>query len=292
MWRVTHPSPPGSKLADLRLLVRLVRYHDKLYWRSPVATFFTMALPPLLLLMMVAALGEGPEVMLGMPLAQFYAPTLAAYGAVSVCYLYLAVATAVQKQEGGLKRLRGTPVPTWVFFSARIISTAWLSCLVVALLLGLGLLIYGIDVIPARLPAVALTLLVGILVFSTLGLALAAIAGSGDAAQALGNVTLLPLGFISDVFMLPIGNAPRWLTNLADFFPLKHFAVAFARGFDPRYTGNGFQWSGGPHDYAILPHLAVLLAWGAVGLAIAMRFFRWEPRADQRASTRAGSKAW
>jgi ABC-2 type transport system permease protein len=89
---------------------------------------------------------------------------------------------------------------------------------------------------------------------------------SGDAAPAITNATLLPIAFISDVF-IPLEEAPEWLVAIGNVFPLKPFAVSFRDAFDPSLSGAQFHW----------PELASMAVWGVVAAALAVRLFKWEP---------------
>lgn len=272
----------GQDSGIVRLLASQVRYHNRLYWRSHVATFFTMVLPVFLLVMLVTVLGDTPTMIIGMPASQFYAPSLAVFGAASACYMYLPISLAMQKEHGVLKRIYSTPLPPWIFFAGKMLSTAWLAAIAALVIMAVGVLAYDVAVFVERLPAALLVMAAGIVTFSALGTALGALVTRGETAQAISNATLLPLAFVSDIFMLPFGNMPRWLQGVADIFPLRHFAVGFARAFDPHYVGSGFERTGGANDYFILPHLAVLLLWAAIGIVVTLAFFDWGK----------GEKAW
>ena len=100
-----------------------------------------------------------------------------------------------------------------------------------------------------------------------LGLALTLIIPNADASLAIVNGVILPLLFISDIF-IPMEGAPAWITPVADAFPIRHFSIALRTASNPFETGDGFEWG----------HLAATVAWGLAGLAVAVRFFRWEPR--------------
>ena len=81
------------------------------------------------------------------------------------------------------------------------------------------------------------------------------------------NATLLPLAFISGIFLVPSDDAPSWIDTVANFFPLKHFVVPFTDAFNPTYTGSPWQWA----------DLAYMTLWGVVALVLGIRFFKWEP---------------
>ena len=103
--------------------------------------------------------------------------------------------------------------------------------------------------------------------FSCLGFALAAVIPTADAAPAVTNATVLPLYFLSGVF-IPQDELPNGVLNFADVFPIRHFFEAMFTAWDPNTTGAGFEFG----------NLAVVAAWGLLGLLVAVRFFRWEPR--------------
>jgi ABC-2 type transport system permease protein len=111
------------------------------------------------------------------------------------------------------------------------------------------------------------TLAVGAISFSCLGFALAAAIPTAEAAPAVTNATVLPLYFLSGVF-IPQDELPNGVLNFADAFPIRHFFEAMFTTWNPHTTGAGFEWG----------DLAVVAAWGLVGLIVAVRFFRWEPR--------------
>ncbi|MGI9586108.1 MAG: hypothetical protein ACR2N7_11020, partial [Acidimicrobiia bacterium] len=80
------------------------------------------------------------------------------------------------------------------------------------------------------------------------------------------NATLLPLAFISGVFLAPSSDSPEWLDTIANIFPLKHFVEPFTAAFNPTFTGS--QWYGWDLLYMVL--------WGVVATLLAIRFFKWE----------------
>jgi ABC-2 type transport system permease protein len=117
------------------------------------------------------------------------------------------------------------------------------------------------------MPAMLVTLAVGAFSFTCLGFALAALIPTREAAPAVTNATVLPLYFLSGVF-IPENEIPSGVLAFADVFPIRHFFQAMFTAWDPNTTGSGFEFG----------HLAIVAAWGLLGLVVALRFFRWEPR--------------
>jgi len=108
---------------------------------------------------------------------------------------------------------------------------------------------------------------VGAFAFSCIGFALTTVIPSEDAAPAVTNAAVLPLYFISGVF-IPESEIPQGVLHVADLFPIRHFFEAFFTAWDPATSGAGIEWG----------DLAIVAGWGLAGLAIALWRFRWEPR--------------
>ena len=138
----------------------------------------------------------------------------------------------------------------------------------VVLVTTIGALLWDVEVPWSRIPAILVTLIVGAAAFCSLGVALSAAIPSEDSAPPISNFTVLPLYFLSGIF-IPETEIPDGVLHVADVFPVRHFFLAFFEGFDPNTAGAGFEWG----------HLAVVAAWGALGFLLALRYFRWTPRA-------------
>lgn len=263
-----------------RLVWGQFRYQNKIVWRTPISVFFTLVFPLMLLLLFTAIFGNEQIESLGVTTAQFFTPGLAVFAAVSASYTNLAIGTAISRDQGILKRIRGTPIPPWAYMAGRIVSAVWLAAIAIALMMSVGVLFYGVHIIARTLPAALLTFVVGVSCFSALGLLVAAISPNGDSTPAITNATLLPIAFVSDIF-ISMNDAPAWLSTIGDIFPLKPFAVAFRDAFDPTLSGPQFH----------LYELGVMLLWGVVAAALAVRFFKWEPKASGGGSSRRSRRA-
>ena len=107
---------------SLRLLVRQIGYQNRTFRRTPIAVFFTLALPLIMLVLFNALFGSADvETPYGAwPLSQFYTGALAAFTAVSATFTNLANIVPIRRDEGVLKRWRGTSLPPWVYFGGLI----------------------------------------------------------------------------------------------------------------------------------------------------------------------------
>ena len=256
-------------MSDIALTFGQLRYENRAFWRNPAAAFFTFAFP--LIFMVLFNLLFGSQ-MIGPPgeritTSTFYVPAISAFAIITATFTNLAISVSFSREMGILKRVRGTPLPSWVYMVGRILHCVMLALALVALVTAFGALFYDVDVPTKTMPAVLIALAVGAASFSALGLAMTAVIPNADASPAIVNGTILPLLFISDVF-IPLDEAPDWLLTVGDIFPVKHLSTAMQTAFNPFTEGSGFEWG----------DIGVIAAWGAVGLVLATRFFSWEPR--------------
>lgn len=256
-------------MSDLALALRQVRYENRSFWRNPPAAFFTFALP-LVFLVIFNLVFRNEEFDLPegtVNLSVFYVPAVAALSVITASYSNIAMSVTIARDQGLLKRKRGTPLPPWAFLFGKIAHATLIALLLVAIVTAAGVLFFDVDVPSNTMPAFIVTLAVGAAAFSSLGLAITVLVSNAQAAPAIVNGTILPLFFVSDVF-IRTEDAPSWLNTFADIFPVKHFSEALQAAFNPFETGAGFEFG----------HLAVMAAWGIAGLLVAVRFFSWEPR--------------
>jgi ABC-2 type transport system permease protein len=251
-----------------RLVLTQLRYQLLSAVRSPVGMFFTIALPLIMLVLFNALFGDDTVMTEAgeWSVQQFYTGGLAVFTAVSATYTNLVNVVPIRRDDGILKRWRSTPLPIWTYLTGWIGSAIAIAFAGVVLMLALGVAFYDLDIEAAKVPAMLVTFLVGVASFAALGLAVASLVPNADAAPAVANATIIPLAFISDVF-IPNDNAPRWLDVLGDVFPLKPFANAFQDTLNPLVDPPAFD----------VAKLAVVGAWGVAGAIVATRTFRWEP---------------
>jgi ABC-2 type transport system permease protein len=255
-------------MGAIHLTLHQFRFDQKTFWRNPASVFFTVLLPVMFLLIFATIFGNDRIEELGdIKTTTYYVPAIVTLAVVSATMQSLAISLTVDRENGLLKRTRGTPLPSSVFIAGRVGNSIVVSILSLALVAALGRVIYDVAIPWDHLPAVLVTLAVGAASFCCLGFAITAAIPSEDAAAPMTNFALLPLYFLSGVF-IPESEIPSGVLHFADLFPIRHFFEAFFAAWDPATTGPGFEWG----------HLAVVAAWGLLGLAIAIRFFRWEPR--------------
>lgn len=254
-------------MSDLRLTLRQAAFTNKAFWRNPAAAFFTFVFPLACLVIFTALFGNDPTSLGGTAVngASFYVPAMAAFGVVSACYTNIAISVSFQRDAGILKRIGGTPLPGWVYLLGRVLHAMAVGLVLTALCVAFGALLYGVE-LPSATGALQLLLavLVGGASFAALGLACTTIVPNADAAPAIVNATILPVLFLSDVF-INTEQAPAWIQWVGRIFPAKHFAESLQSALLPQVVA--WDWK----------NVLIVAVWGLLGLLVAMRRFRWEP---------------
>jgi ABC-2 type transport system permease protein len=255
-------------MSDARLAARQVRYTNKAFWRNPASAGFTFAFPLMFLVIFTALFGNDTVTVFGREVttSTFYVSAIAAFSIITATYTNLAMSVTFLRDAGILKRVRGTPLPAWAYLFGRIAHAILIALLLVAIVTAFGAAFYDAEVPTRTLPAFLATIAVGAGSFAALGLALTAVIPNADAAPAVVNFSILPLLFISDIF-IPIQDPNAWYVQVSRIFPVRHFADAMkAAYFSP--SGSGFRGE----------DLLVIGLWGLAGVLLAIRYFSWEPR--------------
>jgi ABC-2 type transport system permease protein len=262
-------------MSDLALALRQVRFTNKAFWRNPASAGFTFAFPLMFLVIFTALFGNDTICLnpalrpcpggLEINTSTFYVSAIAAFSIITATYTNLAISVAFNRDAGVLKRVRGTPLPSWAYMFGRIVHAILVAALLVIIVVAFGTL-YHAKVPSRTLPAFVTTIVVGAASFSALGLALTSVIPNADAAPAVVNFSILPLLFLSDIF-IPIQDPNAWYVKVAQVFPVYHFSQAMKNAY---FTPTGAGWRAGD--------LVVIGAWGVAGVILAILFFSWEPR--------------
>jgi ABC-2 type transport system permease protein len=255
--------------SDLALLARWVAARFRILLRGPRGAFFTFIFPLIFLIIFDAA-NKGSNITVTggkVDFVQFYTPGIAVFAVTTSCYQGLIILIANLRDQGILKRVRGTPLPPWIYLTALVGASILAAFLSVLLMFVVAVPAFGFHIYPKLIPAAIVTLLVGAASITGIALAVSCAVDRPESAQPIAGITLFPLLFVSGVFY-PLETAPEWLQKVAHFFPLSHLAQGFEQCFSPHTSGLGFSGA----------HLGVLALWWAAGTLYAARHFRWEKR--------------
>ena len=251
-----------------RLALHQFHYDLRGFARNRQSRFFTLVLP-VLFLVIFASVFSGHTVSVSggrIDTSVSYVPGIITLGIISAAFVNLVISVTTQRETGVLKRRRATPIPALAIIAGRALTAVVTALAITGVLLVIGWLGYRAH-IPARTaPALLVTVVVGALTFCCLGYAVASLIHDEDSAQPITQAVMLPLYFISGVFVA-ISVLPHWLVDAADVFPVRHLAAALLTAYNPHTTGTGFSAT----------DLLILATWGLGGLIVALRRFSWLP---------------
>lgn len=271
---------PGTSTgsSDPVMLLRQTRHELVVLWRTPITLILSIGLPLLFFVLLSALVGnEVVDERGGVRVVQYLAPGMASFGVVMATFSFLAVGLAEARSLGVVKRQAGTPVPRWVLIGGRMGAALVLGLTSTALVLTAGVVFYDLQIPSRSVLSIVTTLVFASACFSALGLALAMALPTMQLTLAVSNGVVIPLAFISDMFMFS-GEMPDWLATIGWIFPLKHLTALFADALNPYLTGSGFQ----------LDHLAVIALWGFAGAVVATVLMRRDRDRDSSRSAAAG----
>jgi ABC-2 type transport system permease protein len=253
-------------MTAVKLALRQLKYENRAFWRNPPAAVFTIVFPLLFLIIFNMIMGS-IEIQRGgrtVSVSTFYVPAIAAFSVITASFTNLGISLSFSRDQGVLKRKRGTPLPPGAFLAGRILHAVLIALMLVAAVLVFGALFYNVE-LPRTWPAFITTVAVGAAAFAALGVAATALVRNADAAPAVMGILAWPILFISGIFF---HETPARLETVSSIFPVKPFRDAMLASADPFTSGGGFLWG----------DLAAVAAWGLVGFFLAVRYFSWEPR--------------
>jgi ABC-2 type transport system permease protein len=238
---------------------RQYRLERRMFWRNPSAAFFNF-LMPLLFLALFGAIFSGNQKDLDV-----IVPGIAGMAVLSTTFSALAYNVTFLREQGILKRMRGTPLPSGAYLLGIAGNAVMNTALQIVLITVAGRLFFGIDW-PSDVAELVVFVALGVLCFALLGVALSHAIPNFESAAAYVNAIFLPVIFISGVYY-DAKHAPRFLRDVAQVLPLKHLIDGLS-GAMVKGTGLGRH----------LAAVAVLAAWTIVGAVLAVRGFSWEQR--------------
>jgi ABC-2 type transport system permease protein len=251
------------------------RIELKQFFRERDAVVWTFTLPLILLAIFGTVLDQ--EVAPGVSFSQYFLAGMIASGLVYTGFQSMAISIAIERDDGTLKRLRGTPMPPASYFIGKVVLVAVTLVAQTFLLLLVGVLLFRID-----LPSTAeqwstfvWLLVLGATTCTLLGIAFSSVPRSGRAASAVVSPIVLVLQFISGVFFV-VSQLPEWMQQVASLFPLKWLTQGMRSVFLP----DSFAANEAAGSWELSRVAAVLVLWGVIGLVLCLRTFRWHRRSD------------
>ena len=244
---------------DLALAWRQFRLERRMFWRNPSAAFFNFALPLLFLALFGAIFSNDQKAL------DVIVPGIAGLAVMSTTFSALAMNLTFLREQGVLKRMRGTPLPSGAYLAGIAANAVTNALIQITIVVVAGRAVFGIGW-PRDWGALVLFVAAGVVCLAALGVAWSHVIPNFDAAPAYVNIVFLPVIFISGVFY-DVDNAPQFLRDLAEALPLVHVIEGLSGAM---VDGTGVA--------AHLSDLAVIGVWAALGIVLAVRGFSWESR--------------
>ena len=244
-------------MSTLALTWHQFRFERRLFWRNPSAAFFNFTLPFLFLIMIASVFGANRKEL------NILIPGIAGMSVLGTTFTALTYTFVFNREQGILKRIRGTPMPPIAYFGGVIASAVANAVVQVTLIVVIGHVLYSVSWPHDYLELVVFVVL-GVVAFGSLGIAFAHVIPNFDSAAAYVNAVFLPLIFISGVFY-STKSLPLVFKAIAVSLPLKH-VIDGMHGAIVTGQGLGHNWTA----------LVVVAGWAAVGLFLTVRYFRWD----------------
>ena len=245
----------------LVLTWRQYRLERRMFWRNPSAAFFNFALP-LLFLALFGAIFSGDQKTLNV-----IVPGIAGLSVMSTTFSALAMNLTFLREQGVLKRMRGTPLPGASYLGGIAANAVTNATIQMTLIVLAGRVFFGIGW-PKDWLELVVFLVVGVVCLATLGVAWSHVIPNFDAAPAYVNIVFLPVIFISGVFY-DVDRTPAFLRDIAQALPLTHIIDGLSGAM---VTGRALGDN--------LSALLIVAVWGVVGVVLAVRGFSWESKRD------------
>jgi ABC-2 type transport system permease protein len=168
--------------------------------------------------------------------------------------------TSQYKRDKLFKELSLTPLTKGEWLISKVLWYWFITLVSFAIMVAVGIFAFGahITLTLAILPF----LLVGPLLFVSLGMLVGTVSNSVESAAVVGNLITFPMMFLSGTFF-PVSTMPQWLQGFAHVLPL--FYVI--EGLNNVMTYNNLN--------AALLDLGVIFVIAAITFGLAVRFFKW-----------------
>ena len=246
-------------MSDATLAWRQYRLERKMFWRNPTAAFFSFVLP-LIFLFLFGAVFSGNQANLNV-----LVPGIAGLSVMATTFNALATQMTFLREQGVLKRVRGTPLPGSSYLSGIIGSAATNAVIQILIIIVAGKLFFGLGW-PKDWAELAVFTILGVACFAAMGVAFSHVIPNFEAAPAYTNLVFLPMIFISGVFF-DVDNVPTFLRDIANALPLVHVINGISAAL---VTGAPLT------DH--LSDLAVVAVWTLACVILAVRGFSWSAR--------------
>lgn len=253
----------------IRLTLAQAVYNLRAYLRSLRTVLLNVVMPVGLLVILSWIFAHQGQIAAAagykMSAIAFYSGGLTAYGLMLGTFTGVMVAVVSAREAGWLKRYRASPLPPGSYLAGEIIFNVIISLALVAVMMTISALVYGLHLRLVAVTAIACYALLGVFCFTAIALALTRFITTPEMGSSVGPFVTITLSFTSGVF-LPPSLMPHWLVSVSNYLPLEPLAQSMQAAL-AQSTGTGFEGR----------TFVVLGVWGVVGFAVARWTFTWQP---------------
>jgi ABC-2 type transport system permease protein len=237
------------------------RLERRMFWRNPTAAFFNFVFPLLFLGLFGAIFGGNQDAL------DVIVPGIAGMSLMSTTFTSLAMNMTFLREQGVLKRMRGTPLPSGSYLAGIAANAVTNAAIQMVIVVVAGRVFFGIGW-PKDVLELVVFIVAGVVCLASLGVAYSHVIPNFDAAPAYVNIVFLPVIFISGVFF-DVESTPAFLRDIAQALPLTHVIEGLRAAM---VSGTGLTDN--------LSALGVVAVWAIAGILLAVRGFTWESRRD------------
>jgi ABC-2 type transport system permease protein len=242
----------------------------KQFMRQRESVVFTLFFPLILLFIFGSVFKD--TIAPGVTFSQYFVAGMIASGLVNTGFQQLAITIPMERDDGTLKRLRGTPISVTSYFIGKALLVTILMIIQTALLLFFGSVLFDLN-LPVDLNLwwnFTWLVILGSACSTVLGIAFSVVPKSGRGASAIVSPIVIVLQFFSGVFFV-FTQLPVWMQQLAAIFPLKWLTQGMRSVFLP----NDFATQEVAQDWEIGKTALILGIWLIVGLMVSIKTFKW-----------------
>ncbi len=271
---MTVDAPAASGASWLRLGVSRSQIELKQFLRRRESVVFTIAFPLILLIIFGSVFND--EIGPGVTFSQYFVAGMIASGYVNSGFQALAIGISIERDNGALKRLAGTPMPKAAYFTGKILLVVGIAVIQIALLLLVGVLAFGVQ-LPDAAGWITFTWvsILGIISCTLCGIAFSSVPRDADSAPAIVTPIVLVLQFISGVFFV-YANLPEGMQRVAAIFPLKWLTQGIRSVFLPE----AYASAEAAGAWELSRVALVLILWCLLAGFLALRTFRFQRRGE------------
>ncbi len=244
----------------------------KQFSRQRESVVFTL-LFPVILMAIFGSVFKSQQLPEGVTFSQYFIAGMIASGLVNTGFQSLAITIPMERDVGGLKRLRGTPMPASSYFIGKAILISVSMIVQIALLFGFGVLFFSVNMPTGASKWLTFTwlILLGSACSTAIGIAFSVVPKSGRGASAVVSPIVIILQFFSGVFFV-FTDLPAWMQQVAAIFPLKWLTQGMRSVFLP----DAWQKQEVAQSWENGRTFTILIIWLVIGVFFSVRKFKWD----------------